>query len=250
MSLNHPAGPADKPTPPVQARPAQQRRGILLAGTATVIALTAGLLLGRGLHTSAAGVTDPVSLGFLRDMKTHHAQAVEMSAVIHRREPQPDLNYLAEDILTTQQGQIGIMMGLLTLSDQSQSTGGSIMGWMGPEHAGHMPGMASDQDIAALKTGPLDRTREQYLRLMIRHHRGAIPMADFAAEHAQSPHVAQLAAGMVSGQAAEIQAMQNMLGAAGLPPEPENDPSDPDHARPSGTSSPTAEPEHSGHNGD
>ncbi len=64
-------------------------------------------------------VTDAVSLGFVRDMSAHHAQAVRMSEIAHRRSDDPDLSYLAFDILSTQQGQIGIMTGWPDLWQQS-----------------------------------------------------------------------------------------------------------------------------------
>jgi uncharacterized protein (DUF305 family) len=204
--------------------PSSSRRPwlMLLAGFVAALALLGGLLLGKGMAAPSAAVTDEVSVGFLRDMKIHHAQAVQMSMILHRRSPDPHLNFLSEDILTTQQGQIGIMMGYLSLSGQTQSGSGPIMAWMGDEHAGHMPGMASDEQVEALKTLPLPQMHEQYLRLMIHHHRGAIPMAQYAADHADNPEVARLAQTMATGQASEIQAMQDMLTAAGLPPEPDD----------------------------
>jgi uncharacterized protein (DUF305 family) len=224
---------------------------VLLAGFVAVLALLGGLLLGKGMAAPGNAVTDEVSVGFLRDMKIHHAQAVATSTILHRRSPDPQLNYLAEDILTTQQGQIGIMMGYLSLSGQTQSGSGPIMAWMGDEHAGHMPGMASDAQVDALKTLPLPQMHEQYLRLMIRHHRGAIPMAQYAADHADNPDVARLAQTMATGQASEIQAMQDMLTAAGLPAEPEDSRAShgrmdaPDKAAPQ-ASAPAG---HSGHGG-
>lgn len=60
----------------------------------------------------------------------------------------------------------------------------------------------------------------QYLRLMIGHHRGALPMASYAAEHAPSPDVASLAANMNSGQASEIGYMQDLLAERGWAAEP------------------------------
>ncbi len=50
-----------------------------------------------------------------------------------------------------------------------------------------------------------------------RFHLQALPLS--AAEHASSPDIAELARGMEQGQAAEIELMQSMLAARGLPPE-------------------------------
>lgn len=189
----------------------------LLSGLLVVVALGAGLVLGRGTADAVPRVTDAVDIGFARDMKVHHAQAVRMSAVLHRRTADPELGFLALDILTTQQGQIGIMTGWLDLWGHTQTTTGPVMEWMG--HEGPMPGMATSAQLAALERLPVAQMEEQYLRMMVRHHDGAVPMAAYAAEHATSAEVVRLARGMEQGQAAEIDLMQGLLAARGLAPE-------------------------------
>ena len=202
------------------------RRGLpawlVPAGLALAIAgLLGGLLLGKGMAAGGAErVTDPVSLGFVRDMGVHHAQAVRMSEIAHRRSADPKVNYLAFDILSTQQGQIGIMSGWLELWRQSRSGSEPQMAWMG--HTGAMPGMATDDEIAALDTLPVPQMEEQFLRLMIRHHRGAVPMADAAAARATSPEVATFAGKMSAGQQSEVDLMQSMLAERGFAPEPDD----------------------------
>lgn len=202
------------------ATPSSSHGWLLPAGLGVaLIALLGGLLLGRGMAAAdSASVTDEVSVGFLRDMKIHHAQAVRASEIIHRRSGEPQLNYLAFDILSTQQGQIGIMTGWLDLSRQSQNSSGPTMAWMG--HSGPMPGLASDEQIEQLKTLPLAQAEESYLRLMIDHHRGALGMAEYAAKNADSGDVARLAQGMYDGQESEINLMQDMLAARGAAPQP------------------------------
>ena len=193
---------------------------LLPSGLALLIAaLVAGLLLGsRMAEAGAERVTDPVSLGFVRDMSTHHAQAVRMSEIAHRRSSDPELNYLAFDILSSQQGQIGIMTGWLELWQQPAFSSAPQMAWMG--HEGAMPGMATDAEIAALDTMPVAQLEEQWLRMMIRHHRGAVPMADAAAVKASSPEAAGFARKMSQGQQSEIDLMQSMLAARGFSGEP------------------------------
>jgi len=144
-----------------------------------------------------------------------------MSSIVHRRSPDPRLTLLAYDILTTQHGQIGIMSGWLTLWGQSAGSTGRPMEWMGKDHPPSMQGMASKQEIAALLTLPIAPMEEEFLRMMIRHHRGALPMATYAAENAASPHVGSLARKMLSAQESEIDLMQDMLVARGAAPEPD-----------------------------
>lgn len=191
---------------------------LLLAGLLVLLALAGGLALGRGTAGGVERIVDPVDIGFAWDMKVHHAQAVEMSAVLHRRSDDPEVQALALDIMTTQQGQIGIMSGWLDLWGHTQTSTGPAMAWMG--HDGEMPGMASGGEIAALETLPPGELEEEFLRLMVRHHLGAVPMAAFAADRGTSPDLVRLASGMESGQALEIELMQDMLVARGHAPEP------------------------------
>jgi uncharacterized protein (DUF305 family) len=193
----------------VPATRTRRARTTLLVVAVALVALVAGLLLGRGMGSGIADVDDEVSVGFLQDMKVHHAQAVEMSEIVHRRSSDPEINYLAFDILSTQQGQIGIMTGWLDLWGERQSADGPVMGWMG--HDGPMPGLATADQIAALGTLPVAQMETAFLRLMIDHHRGALDMAKAAADHAQSTDVAGLARGMYEGQAAEIALMERLL---------------------------------------
>jgi uncharacterized protein (DUF305 family) len=191
----------------------RRARTSLLVIAVALLALVGGLLLGRGMSPGPADVSDEVSVGFLRDMKVHHAQAVSMSEVVHRRSSDPELNYLALDIMTTQQGQIGIMTGWLDLWRERQSARGPVMAWMG--HDGPMPGMATPEQIAALDELPVPEMELEFLRLMIEHHRGALGMATYAADNAGSPDVAGLARNMNSGQTEEIHLMERMLTARG-----------------------------------
>jgi uncharacterized protein (DUF305 family) len=170
------------------------------------------------MSTGVADVSDDVSIGFLQDMKVHHAQAVEMSEIVHRRSGDPELTLLAFDILTTQQGQMGIMTGWLDLWEERQSATGPVMAWMG--HEGPMPGMASREQIEELRTMPVPEMEREFLRLMIEHHRGALDMAAAAADRAESVDVAGLAGNMRSGQASEIGLMKDLLAARGGEPAP------------------------------
>lgn len=194
---------------------------LLLAGLLVVLALGGGLLLGRGMDDGATH-DDPVDVGFVQDMKVHHAQAVEMSAIVHARTDDPELSFLALDITLTQQGQIGIMTGWLDLWGQSQTTTRPVMEWMGDGGGHGMVGMATDDEISALEMLPVAKMEEQFLRLMIRHHRGALPMAAYAAAEGTSPELTSLARGMEEGQAFEIDVMQDLLSKRGLPLEPED----------------------------
>lgn len=192
---------------------------LLLVASSVVAALAVGLVLGRQLDSD--GKADAVSVGFLRDMTVHHAQAVEMASAVYRRSDDPKMTYLAYDILTTQQGQIGLMTGWLDRLGASASGSGPAMAWMGEPHDGPMPGMATDAEVESLSNLAVPQMHEQFLRLMIRHHRGALDMARYAADRAGDERVAGLADKMDKGQAGEIALMQDRLAALGVPAEDE-----------------------------
>ncbi len=92
-----------------------------------------------------------------------------------------------------------------------------------------MPGMATEEEIRSLDTLPVPAMTEQYLRLMIRHHQGALPMAQYAAENAGRSDVVTFASSMNAGQASEIDLMQDMLAERGLEPEPADGSAHPGH---------------------
>ncbi len=134
------------------------------------------------------------------------------------------------------------MTGWLDLWQQSQRGAAEPMAWMG--HEGPMPGMATDAEIEQLNTLPVAQMEERWLRLMIRHQRGAVPMAGTAAEQADSAQTAELAAKMSAGQQSEIDLMRRLLVERGLAREPEGNATGDE---PAAGSVPTSEPSHPGH---
>ena len=202
--------------------PSIARRLLIPAALAVLLlGLVAGLLLGRGMTAGAPATPNSVDLGFARDMTAHHAQAVEMSEIVHRRSTDPAVNYLAFDVMSTQQGQIAIITGWLDLWREPQSSAEPAMRWTGYVQEGPMPGMATDEDVQSLDALPVPQMTEQYLRLMMRHHRGAIPTAEYAADNAGISDVAKLAGNMVAGQNSEVRFMQDLLVQRGWQPEPD-----------------------------
>ncbi|KLL13157.1 DUF305 domain-containing protein, partial [Protofrankia coriariae] len=87
-----------------------------------------------------------------------------------------------------------------------------------PAGSSRMPGMATDAELAQLSTTQGRELDVLFLTLMIRHHRGGIAMAQYAAAQAQEANVRALARAMVINQAVEIDQMQADLRALGAPP--------------------------------
>ena len=196
--------------------------GLVLIGGGAAVALG----LGRG---EPAPTADSVEAGFARDMSRHHLQGVEMANLAPERSTDPEVRQLAFDIAETQQNQVGRMQGWLALWGLPP-TAGETMAWMGSgAHAGHdtaagggglMPGMATEAELAQLRSLSGTEFDTEFLRLMIRHHQGGREMAEHAAEHAAVPAVAGLAGTIAETQTAEVTTMERMLTARGGTPLP------------------------------
>lgn len=174
---------------------------------------------------SAPGTSSPEA-GFSRDMQVHHAQAVEMAMEIYRKTADPELRVLSYDIATGQAAQRGEMYDWLVKWGLPQS-GEPMMTWMsglgdGHAHGGaadaplsdeealEAMGMASPDELSALRDASGQEADCLFLELMIRHHEGAIPMAEALLELGTDPRALEFAQAIKGGQTAEIDAMQSM----------------------------------------
>ena len=186
-----------------------------------LVALLAAFFAGASLTLLVApeppGEGSPEA-GFARDMRVHHAQAVQMAEIVRDKTERAEIRTLAADIALTQQAQIGMMLGWLDVWGLPASGTEPAMGWMGHPTEGRMPGMATPQEIVRLREAPPEEADEQFLWLMIRHHRAAIPMAEAILERTERPEVRQLAEAIANSQQAEIQTMQEMLRERGAAP--------------------------------
>ncbi|MGB9377925.1 MAG: DUF305 domain-containing protein [Mycobacteriales bacterium] len=208
-------------------KPSTMLRAIVLVAV-VILAAVAGAVVGRVSAGSTPG-DDSVDAGFARDMSTHHSQAVEMAILVAERSSSTEIKVLAYDIALTQQEQIGRMKGWLVSWHLSPTGSRPPMAWMSG-HAGHggpqmsllpdgrMPGMASQADMARLRSLTGRPAEVLFLRLMVVHHRAGITMAEYAAQHADKADIRELADAMAAGQTSEIQVLNGYLRDRGAPP--------------------------------
>ncbi|MFJ6654245.1 DUF305 domain-containing protein [Microbacterium sp. NPDC091313] len=208
---------------PAQARPV----GRILAIAGAIVAVAA-LAFGIGRFTAfdattapATPSTDSAEAGFARDMQVHHGQAVDMAMEIYRKTSDDELRTLSYDIATGQSAQRGEMYGWLVSWGLSQS-GGPLMSWMQDSSAHQHDaqatdaqlrdemGMATDAQLAQLRAATGTTADCQFLGLMIRHHEGAIPMAQAVIELGSDARVSAVAQSMIDTQSAEIDAMRSI----------------------------------------
>jgi uncharacterized protein (DUF305 family) len=162
----------------------------------------------RGDDSSFPG-TDSAEAGFARDMKTHHAQAVEMAGIVHERLSGSDtpLHFFLTDMTLTQTNQMGQMEAWLNIWGLPQGSAEPPMAWMGHEVTGLMPGMATDEQINELRTLPENEMVTRFMQLMIVHHQSAVEMANAIIERSDNEVVLRLADSIVRTQQAEIDRM-------------------------------------------
>lgn len=229
---------AETPTEAAPATPGWMRVLIVTGSVIAVLLLGAagGLLL--GLAQTDRPVTpgpDSVDVGFAQDMSVHHRQGVLMAAIARERSVDPAIRLLAFDIESTQLEQIGRMQGWLSLWDAAALPTGPHMTWMSgmtgmPGHSGHsgggsagvavMPGMATDEEIARLRTLSGVEFDILFCQLMVRHHQGGVPMMREAEQRATVAQVRNLAAQMQTSQTKEVDYLIDLLAQRGAQPLP------------------------------
>ena len=135
-----------------------------------------------------------------------------------------ELRTLSYDIATTQAGQRGEMFGWLVQWGLPQASSQPLMQWMAPSSAhSHgdtsalseddllsQMGMATDAELDQLRSLEGQPADCLFLGLMIRHHEGAIPMAEAVVELGSDPRVKDVAQTIITGQSAEIDAMRDI----------------------------------------
>ncbi|NLG55545.1 MAG: DUF305 domain-containing protein [Rhodococcus sp.] len=238
----NPTAPSSADTADYTQTPRSQRTALLVLGFVGVLILgfAVGVLARIPLADNAPSVPGPgsVDVGFSQDMSVHHLQAVEMSTIAMTNATDPRVRNLAFDILTAQQNQIGQMQGWLTMWGQPPlPPGEGYMAWMtegsgghghGDQHGSHsgpanrMPGMATSEEMAALRQATGEDVDVLFLQLMLRHHEGGMPMMEYGVQYASEQVVRGIAQKMVNTQASESELMTSMLEQRGASPLPMN----------------------------
>jgi uncharacterized protein (DUF305 family) len=123
--------------------------------------------------TDLSGVRfTPADVRFMQGMIGHHAQALEMAALLPDRTSRDDMRLLARRIDVSQADEIRMMQRWLEVRGQDVP---------GP-HAHHapgapmMPGMLSAEEMSRLAAAKGDAFDRLFLELMIKHHEGALTM--------------------------------------------------------------------------
>jgi uncharacterized protein (DUF305 family) len=210
---------------------------VITAAVLAVLLLGAaiGLLIKLpGSDSATTPARDSVDVGFSQDMAEHHLQGVQMANIARDRTSTVEIRQLAFDIESTQLEQVGRMKGWLFLWGMpEQPSDGKHMEWMESAEHSHsgtasagagtstMPGMASSEELAKLRSLSGTELDTYFLQLMLRHHVGGAPMAKYAADHAGQNVVRTLADNMLKSQNNEVDYMKDLLTQRGAQPLPQ-----------------------------
>jgi len=152
----------------------------------------------------------------MQGMIMHHAQAVEMTALINSHTQNKDLRSLGARISRSQSDEIAFMKRwLMTRGEPTSHSMPAMPGMDMSSHQMMMPGMLTAKQMAALKKARGKEFDRLFLTGMIQHHNGALIMVKDLFDTAGAGQDAELfnfATDVDSGQRAEIKIMQTMLG--------------------------------------
>jgi uncharacterized protein (DUF305 family) len=163
-----------------------------------LLVLISALLL-SGCATSSPSNSEYSSddIAFAEQMIPHHEQAIEMSEIALLNTTNPDVLQLAQEIKDAQSPEIELMK--------------SWTGVKASTHAGHlMDGMLSESEISDLRQANGKEFDLLFLQGMIKHHQGAIQMAQEVAT-SKNKDVANLSAAIIAAQKLEIDTMNELL---------------------------------------
>ena len=156
-------------------------------------------------ESSAAAEHNSADVMFAKMMIPHHEQAMEMSDMVLAKDGiDPAVTELAEDIKSAQGPEIKTMTGWLSAWGEPVAMSG--------DHG--MEGMMTEDDMAALEAAQGTEAARLFLTQMVKHHEGAVKMAQEETANGSNPDAVAQAEKMAKDQSGEIDKMKELL--AGL----------------------------------
>lgn len=156
--------------------------------------------------TAAAADHNAADTTFAQMMIPHHAQAVEMSDMVLKKQDIPaEVTALATQIKAAQAPEIEQMTGWLKSWNESATASAGA-------HSGHgTGGMMSADDMKKLDAAQGTEAATLFLTQMIAHHEGAVMMAKTEESSGQNAEAIALSKTIITTQEKEIQEMKALL---------------------------------------
>jgi uncharacterized protein (DUF305 family) len=165
----------------------------------------------------------PADVEFMQGMIMHHAQAIEMTALIPSHTESKELRALGARISRSQDDEIRFMKRWLAARGEplSMPTPESMPGMSHVDSSHHstdsillMPGMLTEEQMKALRKATGAEFDRLFLKGMVQHHNGALTMVKDlfgSAGAGQDAEIFGFATDVDTGQRAEIKIMQALL---------------------------------------
>jgi uncharacterized protein (DUF305 family) len=172
--------------------------------------------------TPQSGNHNASDVTFAQMMIVHHQGAIEMADLVQDRAGSQQVKDLGVKIKAAQAPEIELMggwlktwgqtLGAVTSSAGAMDHGGMSMGTAGSSSTSPsmMPGMMTENEMAALRAASGSAFDKMFLQSMIEHHRGALQMAETELAQGINPDARALAERIKTSQTAEIAEMQQL----------------------------------------
>lgn len=190
---------------------------VVAAGAASVVLAACG----SGDDSAPAGASTPpaasssasqgqhnaADVAFAKGMIPHHRQAVQMADLAPSRAASAEVKTLAEEIRKAQDPEIKTMSGWLTSWGEQVPTEGAM------DHSEHASGgLMTAEEMDKLEKSSGKSFDTAFMELMIKHHEGAVAMAQTEKADGSFPDAKTMADAIITSQTAEITRMNSLLG--------------------------------------
>ena len=163
---------------------------------------TASASASRGQHNAA-------DVAFAQGMIPHHRQAVEMADLAPSRAQSEQVKKLAEQIKKAQEPEIKTLTSWLTSWNEEVPAEDAMDHSM---HGNGMHGMMGTEEMDKLRKSSGKAFDTAFLEMMIKHHQGAVAMAETEQTDGAYQPAKDMADAIVTSQSAEITQMNKLLG--------------------------------------
>jgi uncharacterized protein (DUF305 family) len=131
---------------------------------------------------------------FIDMMAAHHQMAIDMAEVAQQHAQLPEIQLIADEIVSTQQAEIEVLASI----KEAEFDSSEVPMMMNPEEPS-MYAMAMPDELAQQE--PFDLA---FIDSMVPHHASAIEMASTALIHSDNPEIKSLARIIIDAQSREI----------------------------------------------
>jgi uncharacterized protein (DUF305 family) len=151
---------------------------------------------------------------FMQRMIDHHAQALELTRLVPTHTTRADIRLIAERVQVSQRDEMALMRRWLERHGAKAPGPDSLHAHHGGGGEPPMPGMLTAEEMSRLAGVTGTEFDRLFLRLMIRHHEGALAMVSelFSTPGAgQDPELFSFASDVDADQRAEIRRLRALL---------------------------------------